>query len=322
MSKTILSITIPTYNRSHDLRACLESIARQVREDSALNEEIEVVVSDNCSTDDTQEVAGSFSGAFSNFVYSRNETNVGFDKNTYAVVSRATSTYCWYLGDDDVIQNGGLRHVVDTLKTDAYDVMTVEASPTKGDSRDKTRESYAQQDEIRVVDGNEFYFKGYCQGGFSVLIFNREMWMSVVDTADYLTHWLYYETILKMLIATTKPMLYVKKPIIITGQDCRWAENGTELFTYVNSNLLMEKMISFGFDKDRLSSELTANSQKIVIMVLRAKGHGLRYTYANLKYIYRNLRYAKRWRLVVATAVYFVPNGIVAFVRDVRKRLA
>ena len=49
--KPLLSICIPTYNRSGYLEQCLESIVHQERFD-----EIEVIISDNCSTDDTEAV--------------------------------------------------------------------------------------------------------------------------------------------------------------------------------------------------------------------------------------------------------------------------
>ena len=285
MKNTLLSITIPTFNRAKDLEACLESIALQVREAPALNDLVEIVISDNCSPDNTESVARKYESEFANFVYVKNETNIGFDRNTLNVVVHATSTYCWYLGDDDVIQNGGIELVINHLKDGLHDVMTVEATPTKSDSLHAVKKSYPESSLIEVSDGNEFYFKGYCQGGFSVLIFNREMWMSLVDTEDYLNYWLYYETVLKMLVATKKKILYVSEPVIVTGQDCRWSENGTELFTFINSNLLMEKMIGFGFDKDRVVAELEKNSQKIPIMTLRAKGHGLKYTIENLKFM-------------------------------------
>lgn len=322
MKNPLLSITIPTFNRAKDLEACLESIALQIREVPALNDLVEVVISDNCSPDNTESVARKYQSEFANFVYVKNETNVGFDRNTLNVVTHATSTYCWYLGDDDVIQNGGIELVVNRLKDGLHDVMTVEATPTKSDSLHAIKKSYPESALIEVSDGNEFYFKGYCQGGFSVLIFNREMWMSLVDTEDYLTYWLYYETVLKMLVATKKKILYVSEPVIVTGQDCRWSENGTELFTFINSNLLMEKMIRFGFDKERLIAELKMNSQKIPIMTLRAKGHGLHYTIKNLKYMYTNLPYAHKRNLLAATLVYFVPNFVVRLVRDTKKKFS
>ena len=49
----LLSICIPTYNRSKSLRICLLSILSQTK---GYEEDVEVVVSDNCSDDDTMQV--------------------------------------------------------------------------------------------------------------------------------------------------------------------------------------------------------------------------------------------------------------------------
>ena len=51
--KPLLSICIPTYNRAELLRSALLSLVPQVKESGG---EVELVVSDNCSTDDTRRV--------------------------------------------------------------------------------------------------------------------------------------------------------------------------------------------------------------------------------------------------------------------------
>ena len=57
MRKPKLSIVIPTYNESRDLRACLSSIQNQ----KCPHELFEVIIVDNFSNDDTLDIAGEFS---------------------------------------------------------------------------------------------------------------------------------------------------------------------------------------------------------------------------------------------------------------------
>ena len=319
MNKPLLSICIPTYNRAGYLKNCLESLRIQVVDNTALNDVVEIIIFDNCSTDNTVEIVEGYKKYFKNFTYYVQEKNVGFDLNVLNVVENATGTYCWYLGDDDVIVNGALLYIHDCLKDFEYDVITVEARPISNSYDHKKKEEFSNAFTVEVGDCNEFYFNGYFQGGFSVLIFNREMWLSCVDINNFLKYWLYYETVAKILVATRKKMLYIKQSAVLTGQDCRWAENGTELFTFINSNILMEKMIDFGFDKQRILRDLTKNNKRILIMLLRAKGHGLKCTIENLKFIHTNLKRAGFWRLFLATLIYFIPNIIVVFVRDIKK---
>lgn len=319
MNKPLLSICIPTYNRSGYLEKALESIRVQIADNASLHEMVEVVVSDNASTDNTREIAERYKKYFAHFTYAASEKNVGFDLNIVNVVKNASGAYCWYLGDDDVIANGAIAFVSDQLKNNSYDVATIGSEQMPEDESYKTKRNFSESEIEEVAGYNDFYFKNYCEGTVSVLIFNRELWLSSLDLGDYMEHWLYYEVVLKMLVRTKKKMLRLKQTLAYLGQDCRWAENGGELFTFTNSNILMERMIGFGFDKARLLKALDKNSKKIVIIVLRAKGHDLACNMKNLKFIYTNLKRAGFLRLSLVTIVYFIPNPLIKLARDARK---
>lgn len=314
----VLSICIPTYNRANYLDNCLSSIKIQLSDNPVLNNFIEVVVSDNNSTDNTKDIIEKYKNYFINFKYLTNESNIGFDLNVLNVIKNANGKYCWYLGDDDTIINGGIEFIYNLLKDDNYDFIGVEATPhLLNDNKEK--EKFINESVVEIKDFNSCYFDGYCQGGFSVLIFNRELWLKCLDIKNYLEHWLYYETVLKILALTKKNMLYVKQPVVVTGQDCRWSENGTELFTFINANILTEKMISFGFDKKMITNYITQNSKRIIIILLRAKGHGLKCDLKTLKFIYKNSKISGYFRLFLATMIYFIPNQIIIIIRDLKK---
>jgi glycosyltransferase involved in cell wall biosynthesis len=293
----------------------------QLENQPELSNAVEVVISDNCSTDDTKDVSEGYLPRFKNLKYICNESNIGFDLNIYNVVKNASGQYCWYLGDDDVIVNGGIKMLLSHIKDNSYDFVGVTAEHLPDSDLHKDRQlSGITQIEI-IDDFNDFYFKDYCQGGVSVLVFNRALWMSVVNIDDYLQHWLYYETVLRILVATKKRLAFIKNTLILTGQDCRWAENGGELFTFGNSNLLLERMILFGFDKRRVTDVLIKNIKKTPLILLRAKGHGLKCDLNNLKYIYKNLKKAGLTRLFLTTLIYFIPNVLIRFIRDLKKKI-
>ena len=83
--KPLLSICIPTYNRSLYLKKSLDSIVSQ---NEFLDGTVEIVISDNASTDDTREVVEAYLEKYNNVYYSRNEENVR-DKNYPTVLSKA-----------------------------------------------------------------------------------------------------------------------------------------------------------------------------------------------------------------------------------------
>lgn len=108
---TKLSLCIPTYNRSEYLSALLDSILAQKDPD------IEVVISDNASTDNTAEVVESYKAKFSSLVYVRQPENIGMDRNFLAIVENATGDYAWMIGDDDCLEPGAIASVKRALET-------------------------------------------------------------------------------------------------------------------------------------------------------------------------------------------------------------
>jgi len=102
-----LSICIPTYNRAEYLPMLLDSIIGQ----TGYGCELEVIISDNASSDDTSAVAESYRERFARFVYHRADTNQGADRNFLKAVALASGDFCWLMGSDDLLEPGGLAAV-------------------------------------------------------------------------------------------------------------------------------------------------------------------------------------------------------------------
>ena len=87
MEKPLLSICIPTYNRAEYLAKSLDSLIVQPE-----FSQIEVVISDNASTDNTEEVCKHYREKYPNIVYYRNQENI-LDRNFPTVLMRGTGAY-------------------------------------------------------------------------------------------------------------------------------------------------------------------------------------------------------------------------------------
>lgn len=92
-----LSICIPTYNRAPYLRDCLERCLRDVVVDFPY----EIVISDNCSSDDTEEVAKSFIEKGAPVRYVKGDVNTGMIPNYNSALRHGRGDYVMYLADDD-----------------------------------------------------------------------------------------------------------------------------------------------------------------------------------------------------------------------------
>lgn len=106
-----LSICIPTYNRSKHLKNCLASIA--ANESEFLNQ-IEICISDNGSTDDTEKVVQE-AKQFLSIKYQKNETNLGIPRNFLKVVNMAEGEFAWLIGDDDLLFPYTIQRVLELI---------------------------------------------------------------------------------------------------------------------------------------------------------------------------------------------------------------
>lgn len=114
MTKPLLSICIPTYNRADFLRVMLRVLLPQVSEHS---DQVEVWVLDNGSADDTQAVIRECVSLGPLRVI-RNEKNIGQIRNIVKGPSElATGKYVWLLGDHNLMLPGAVAQVLKSLKS-------------------------------------------------------------------------------------------------------------------------------------------------------------------------------------------------------------
>jgi len=113
-----LSILIPTYNRSLFLNKNLEMLADYIRKGNIENE-VEIVVSNNHSTDNTDEIVNQFIEINKDilFQYYTQNINIGLEKNALFVLNVTKGEYVMYLGDDDYIEENYLLKSIALLKS-------------------------------------------------------------------------------------------------------------------------------------------------------------------------------------------------------------
>lgn len=115
----LIDILIPTFNRSVDLLRNLRLLAGQI-EGSHLQSLVRIFVSDNCSTDGTQQEVADFiaTSRTSNveLVYSRNQENIGLEGNMVRLLELATADFVLWVGDDDYLADGYLPFLVKAIE--------------------------------------------------------------------------------------------------------------------------------------------------------------------------------------------------------------
>lgn len=213
-----LSICIPTYNRGPFIGELLDSILTQTGHDC----DIEVVVSDNASTDDTQAIIQTYQKRLPGIVYHRAKQNMGADRNFLKVVELATGDYCWLMGSDDKLEPGSIAEIEKHCR----------ANPgIAGLSVNRNAYSYAMDHRISErpvasgvlpndtrIEGPDAIFRylGEYFGYLSGQIVHRELWNRVVAAdpiEDFFNAYVHIYIIGRM-VSIEPHWFYVNKPCV------------------------------------------------------------------------------------------------------------
>ena len=114
MNNIQLSICIPTYNREKYLKELLDCILNQLKDIE--DDVVEICVSDNSSTDNTQSMILEYQQKYNNITYFRWDKNMGADMNYLKVVEIAHGKYCWFFGSDDLMADGAIKKMLEEIK--------------------------------------------------------------------------------------------------------------------------------------------------------------------------------------------------------------
>jgi len=110
MDNVQLSVCIPTYNFGEFIGQTLASIIEQA------NDQVEIVIGDGASTDNTLEVVKSYQKIFPRLTYCNFGKKGGVDLDVVKTVALARGEYCWLMSADDVLEPGAIDRILAELK--------------------------------------------------------------------------------------------------------------------------------------------------------------------------------------------------------------
>jgi glycosyltransferase involved in cell wall biosynthesis len=142
-----------------------------------LENEVEVIVSDNCSSDDTGLVVQQ-ARQYGPLTYHRNETNIGAGPNFFLSVNEwAKGDYCWLIGDDDYLMKGSVARLVATLKENPK----VDMFLTNCITNDKPTSSYLTSFNLSFDELINPKINPACFAFLPTTIFRREPWSKMSE---------------------------------------------------------------------------------------------------------------------------------------------
>lgn len=107
-----VSVLIPAYNYAHYLSEAIDSVLGQTYKN------FELIVVDNCSTDNTEEIVNNYAKHDTRIKFVRNQENIGMYRNYNQALLLATGDYIKFLNADDKFEPTLLEKFVDILEND------------------------------------------------------------------------------------------------------------------------------------------------------------------------------------------------------------
>ena len=149
-----ISIGIPTYNRNIGILRTLSSIWEQQYPN------LEILISDNCSTDNTQEVLQNIANDHPEIKYFRQEKNLGMIPNFEFVLRKATGKYFMWVADDDALEPGTLKKYVDFLeKNPEYSIVSGEIKYWLDEKPGFNEKGFTFEDKSPSLRVAKYYFR-------------------------------------------------------------------------------------------------------------------------------------------------------------------
>lgn len=139
----VISVGLPVYNGADRVGAAIESVTSQTLR------EIELVISDNASTDATQDICQEMARNDDRIRYYRNKQNLGAAANFNRVFELSRGPYFKWLGHDDVLDPTAMKKALSVIE-EAPDVSIVHWLERMTDEQGNTLREYHPEQGFQV----------------------------------------------------------------------------------------------------------------------------------------------------------------------------
>ena len=175
MANKTLSICIPTFNRKTYLRECLDSVISASKD---FSDRVSIIVSDNDSSDGTQQMMDDYLKTYSNIYYYKNDFNIGPEKNFYAAALKAKGDFVWIVGDDDTICQDSISKLIDKINQE-YNLIICNYSILSKDLSTPLNEIFYDYKSFDLNDHDQLLKEFGANLGFiSSVVFEKQLFFA------------------------------------------------------------------------------------------------------------------------------------------------
>lgn len=209
--RNTLTIGIPTYNRKDYLKRVLDEFIKQIEHESC---DVKVIVSDNCSTDGTEELMKKQYSKCRFLTYNRNKKNLKTRKNILKIIELAKTDYVWFFGDDDFPVPDALKRVIRLINS-SKEKKIFALNARKADGQCLYFKRFSSDVDLSFQDSSMKYALKHDLGLLSELILPSQMTKEVVKKYDINHFWPHIHMIGLLMIIYDVKIRIVLQPFVI-----------------------------------------------------------------------------------------------------------
>ena len=223
-----LSICIATYNRGKFIGETLDSILSQMSPD------VELVVVDGASPDNTPEVMAQYLLRHPEIRYYREQENSGIDRDYDKAIGYARGEYCWLMTDDDLLRAGSVSRVLDSLHTKPA-LVVVNSEVRSADFSTVLAKSFLKfpnDREYGEKDSERFFSEVASYLSFiGGVVIKRQLWLGRDRTSYYGTLFVHVGVIFQHP-PISRVKVIAEPLIIIRYGNAMWTARGFEIWMF------------------------------------------------------------------------------------------
>lgn len=255
---TKLTIAVPAYNASEYLKENLSKIVCELRCEAYAANDIEILISDNCSTDDTKEVVTSFvellrSEKQINVNYYRNLTNLGLDRNVENCIKKANGDFVHILCDDDYYTDGSIKRILQVINEHKDLDFILLSNNYLNVFSNKIMHNKGFEQDVETLGVGEFVEKSELKElCLSNCIFKTSKFKNCNIEKYIGKQWPHIALILMSMDKNFKTYIFsFSKPVVtVRFGNQRWAVDGGAISFFYNVLVLYKNLVKIGYNKE------------------------------------------------------------------------
>ena len=212
-----LTVAIPTYNRSKSLGKILHQLQREK------NQSFQILISDNNSSDATEQVVKNFQKRMPNITYIKNSRNVGYSENFLKLYEMAKTRYIWFLADDETVLPKAINNILSALISyqpvvAVFNHISVNPYGRKwvsGSDRDMIHDNIHKLRDYQQILRTFF---------ISIVVVEKRLPIDVIKKTDYKNNVFIQFTLALLLLSDKFLLCEIASPIVLRNSHSKYGE--------------------------------------------------------------------------------------------------